>query len=343
MARQYHRQLGDARKYKTISHYRAYHGVTGHALAASGWPWTRSPYEPLAAGFVHVHAPDAYRPPFDVDPAEVGRTYARLVEEVIVHEAPETISSFITEPILMSAGVVVPPRDYLPRIRELCDAHDIVLIFDEMITGFGRTGRLFAADLFETWPDILVLGKGMTGGYAPLSAAVITERLAEAFWGETADAVQFAGGHTYAGNPVACAVGLEALRQTVELNVARNAVERGAQALERLHALAAELPQVGDVRGEGLLLGLEFVADPATRTRFPAEAGVGVRIREEARRRGLLLRASHWMAVFAPPLTTTADELDAMLDIFETSVGVVLGSRQPRDGALSVPAAGERR
>lgn len=182
MGRQYHRQLGDPRKYKTISHYRAYHGVTGQALAASGWPWARAPYEPLAAGFLHVHAPDAYRPPFDTDPAEIGRTYARLVEDVIVHEAPETISSFITEPILMSGGVIVPPRDYLPRIRELCDAHDIVLIFDEMITGFGRTGKPFGADLFETWPDILVLGKGMTGGYAALSAAVMTERLAEAFW-----------------------------------------------------------------------------------------------------------------------------------------------------------------
>jgi len=177
MARQFHRQAGDPRKYKVLSHYRAYHGVTGHALAASGWRASRSPYEPLAAGFVHLHTPDPYRPPFDVDPAEVGATYVRLVEQVIELEGPETIAALITEPILMSAGVVIPPPDYPPALRALCDRHDIVLVFDEIITGFGRTGRLFASELTATWPDILVFGKGLTGGYVALSATVITDRL----------------------------------------------------------------------------------------------------------------------------------------------------------------------
>ena len=183
MARQFHRQAGDPRKYKVLSHYRAYHGVTGHALAASGWRASRSPYEPFAAGFVHLHTPDPYRPPFDVDPADVAATYVRLVEQVIELEGPETIAALITEPILMTAGVVIPPEGYLPALRDLCDRHDIVLVFDEIITGFGRTGHLFASELFSTWPDILVLGKGLTGGYMALSATVITDRIAQAFWG----------------------------------------------------------------------------------------------------------------------------------------------------------------
>ena len=220
-----------------LSHYRGYHGVTGQALAASGWRAHKSPYEPLAPGFVHLHTPDPYRPPFEVDPAEVGATYVRLVEQVIELEGPETIAALVTEPILMSAGVVIPPDGYLPALRALCDEHDIVLVFDEIITGFGRIGRLFAAELFSTWPDIFVFGKGLTGGYMPLSATVITDRLAEAFWGEPGQ--EFAAGHTYAGNPVACAAGLAALEELRERDLVANAAARGEQALERLRATSS--------------------------------------------------------------------------------------------------------
>lgn len=323
MARQFHRQAGDPRKYKVLSHYRGYHGVTGHALAASGWRASRSPYEPLAAGFVHLHTPDPYRPPFDVDPGQVAATYARLVEEVIELEGPETIAALVTEPILMTAGVVVPPEGYLPALRELCDRHDIVLIFDEIITGFGRTGHLFASELFATWPDILVFGKGLTGGYVALSATVLTDRLAQAFWG--APGQEFAAGHTYAGNPVACAAGLAALAEIRERDLVANAAARGEQGLARLRSLRARVPGIGDVRGQGLLFGLEFVRHPETKEQFPAAENVGVEVREAARRKGLLLRASHWMAVLAPPLTITAEELDELLDIFEGAVTEVVG------------------
>jgi adenosylmethionine-8-amino-7-oxononanoate aminotransferase len=329
MARQFHRQAGDPRKYKVLSHYRAYHGVTGHALAASGWRASRSPYEPLPAGFVHLHTPDPYRPPFDVDPAEVGATYVRLVEQVIELEGPETIAALITEPILMTAGVVVPPEGYLRALRELCDRHDIVLVFDEIITGFGRTGRLFASELFDTWPDILVFGKGLTGGYVALSATVVTDRMAQAFWGPAG--VEFAAGHTYAGNPVACAAGLAALEELRERDLVANAAARGDQALERLRALRSRVAGIGDVRAQGLLLGLEFVADRETKKPFPAAENVGVKVREAARRKGLLLRASHWMAVLAPPLTTTAGELDELLDLLDEAVTEVVGRPLRKD------------
>jgi adenosylmethionine-8-amino-7-oxononanoate aminotransferase len=322
MARQFHRQAGDPRKYKVLSHYRAYHGVTGQALAASGWRAHRTPYEPLAGGFVHLHTPDQYRPPFDFDAVDLAASYVRLVEQVIELEGPETIAALITEPILMSAGVVIPPDGYLPALRALCDTHDIVLVFDEIITGFGRTGRLFASELFSTWPDILVFGKGLTAGYVALSATVITDRLAQAFWG--AQGLEFAAGHTYAGNPVACAVGLAALEEMRARDVVANAAARGDQALERLRSLPLSRAGVGDVRGQGLLLGLEFVRDRETKEPFPATENVGIRVREAARRKGLLLRASHWMAVLAPPLTTTAEELDEMLDILDEVLAEVL-------------------
>lgn len=326
MARQYHKQTGAATKYKVLSHYRAYHGATGHALAAGGWPGWRAAYEPLPGGFIHLHTPDTYQVPFPAPPDALGATYARLAEEVIQLDGPETIAAFITEPILTSAGVVVPPRDYLPRIRALCDRYDILLIYDEIITGFGRTGTLFAAEHTNAWPDIFCLGKGMSGGYAPLAATVVTGRVGQAFWGEAADAVQFHAGHTYGGSPVACAVGLAAIRQIVEEHVVENAKARGAQAKARLLELQQRRPVIGDVRGEGLLVGVELVQDPATRQRFPAEANFGIRVRDAARRRKLLLRASHWMVAFAPPLTTTAPEVDEILDIFEAALDDVLKS-----------------
>jgi adenosylmethionine-8-amino-7-oxononanoate aminotransferase len=223
----------------------------------------------------------------------------------------------------MTAGVVIPPHGYLPALRDLCDRHDIVLIFDEIITGFGRTGHLFAAELFSTWPDILVFGKGLTGGYVALSATVITDRLAQAFWGPAG--VEFAAGHTYAGNPVACAAGLAALEEMRERDLVANAAARGEQGLGRLRSLQARVPGIGDVRGQGLLFGLEFVRDPETKEQFAAAENVGVKVREAARSKGLLLRASHWMAVLAPPLTTTAEELDELLDIFEEAVTEVVG------------------
>jgi adenosylmethionine-8-amino-7-oxononanoate aminotransferase len=319
IARQYHKQTGNATKYKILSHYRAYHGGTGNAVAAGGWPTWRAPYEPVAGGFVHLHTPDPYRPPFDVAPDAVAETYLRLVEETIEMEGPSTIAALITEPILMSAGVVVPPEGYLPGLRELCDRHGILLIFDEIITAFGRVGRMFASELFETWPDIMCLGKGMSGGYAPLSAVVMTPEVAAAFWGDPRDLVQFHSGHTYGANPVACAIGIAAIAEIVERRLDENAVRQGDRLIAGLRRAQDRHPAIGDVRGRGLLVGLELVRDRTTRERFPADLEMGVRIRAEARRRGLLLRAGHWMVVLAPPLTISAAEVDEVIAILDES------------------------
>jgi adenosylmethionine-8-amino-7-oxononanoate aminotransferase len=315
IARQYHKQTGNAGKYKILSHYRSYHGATGHAVAASGWPAWRTPYEPLAGGFIHLHTPDPYRPPFEVAPDRVAATYLRLVEETIELEDPRTIAALITEPVLMSAGVVVPPETYLPGLRDLCDRHGILLIFDEIITAFGRLGAMFASELLATWADIMCLGKGLSGGYAPLSAVVLSSGIADAFWGEPRDLVQFHSGHTYGANPVACAIGIAAVDQIIRDGICANAVEQGQRLRAGLRRLQERHPWIGDVRGQGLLVGVELVQDQVGRTRFPAEAALGTRVRDAARARGLLLRASHWMLVYAPPLTITAPEVDEILAI----------------------------
>lgn len=333
IARQYHKQTGSAGRYKILSHYRSYHGATGNAVAASGWPTWRAPYEPLAAGFIHLHTPDSYRPPFDVAPEAVAATYLRLVEETIEMEDPRTIAALITEPVLMSAGVLVPPEGYLAGLRELCDRHGILLIFDEIITAFGRLGAMFAADLLGTWPDIMCLGKGLSGGYAPLSAVVLDRRIADVFWGEPRDLVQFHSGHTYGANPVACAIGLAAVRQLVRDEIPANAVRQGERLRAGLRRLQDRFEWIGDIRGLGLLVGVELVQDRATRVRFPAEVGLGTRIRDAAMARGLLVRAGHWMLVLAPPLTIQEDEVDEVLRILEAAFDDVAAS------GVTAPAA----
>jgi putrescine aminotransferase len=348
IARQYQKQTGHATKYKILSHYRAYHGGTGNAVAAGGWPGWRAPYEPIPTGFVHLHTPDTYRPPFDTTPEAIGPSYLRLVEETIEMEGPSTIAALITEPVLMSAGVVIPPESYLPGLRELCDRHGILLIFDEIITAFGRVGRMFASEMFATWPDILCLGKGMSGGYAPLSAVVMTPEVAGAFWGEPREQVQFHSGHTYGANPVACAIGIAAIAEITERRLDDNAARQGDRLVAGLRRAQDRHPAIGDVRGRGLLVGVELVRDRATRERFPADVEVGVRVRAEARRRGLLFRATHWMFVLAPPLTITDAETDEVLGILEASLDAALagieggaaGSTSPGVGAAAAPRPG---
>lgn len=337
MARQYHKQTGSPGKFKVLSHYKSYHGATGQSLAAGGWPAWRAPYEPLASGFIHLHAPETYQARFPGNPAALAETYARLVEDVITLEGPQTIAALITEPIQMSAGVIMPPADYLPRLREICDRYNITLIFDEVITGFGRSGKLFAAEHWNTWPDIFCFGKGMTGAYAALSCITVVDRIAAAFWGEDAANVHFQAGHTFGGNPIAAAVAHAAIRQIFDDGIVANAQARGVQLKARLQELQSRFPVLGDIRGEGLIVGVEFVRDPATRASFPEAARFGLRIREAARRRGLLLRASHWMIAFGPPLIVSAAEIDMIMDIFEAALAEALTSLDPEHAPLATP------
>jgi adenosylmethionine-8-amino-7-oxononanoate aminotransferase len=211
--------------------------------------------------------------------------------------------------------------EYLKILRQLCDEYNILLIFDEIITGFGRTGGLFAANTFDVVPDILCCGKGMSSGYAPLAAALLREPIAKAFWG--APGTEFAHGHTYAGNPVSCAAGLASIREIVERRLPENSRRVGAHLVQRLEALRP-LGIIGDIRGKGLMIGVELVEDPATKKPFAPEVKLGLRIGKQALANGLLLRYDpHWIA-FGPPLIVTAEDIDQMVAILEQSIREVL-------------------
>jgi adenosylmethionine-8-amino-7-oxononanoate aminotransferase len=321
MARQFAAQEGNGKKFKVLSHYRGYHGGTGHALAASGSPAWRSVYEPLGPGFIHVHPPFTYAARFGLEGEALSAAAAALLEETIVLEGPETIAAFITEPIMLSAGVRVPPPGYLQRVRAICDRHEILLIFDEIITGFGRTGHLFASNLFGVTPDLLSFGKGISGGYAPLSGVLIQDRVARTFWGDIDDNVQFRAGHTYAGNPVACAVGVAAVSEILERGLIQNASRMGQRLQIGLAALADKHACIVDVRGEGLLLAVEFAQDRKTREPFPESLKFGGRVHKAARANGLLIREGPNFVAIAPPLVVTEAEVDDMVELMDRAIG----------------------
>ena len=319
LARQYHRQTGQAGRYKILSHYRGYHGGTGHALAASGWPTWKIPFEPMAPGFVHVHTPDPDSTPTPVaSHDEASSLYLEMVRQTIEFEGPESVAAIITEPILMSAGIVVPPDSYLRGLRDLCDRHGILLIFDEIITGFGRTGTWFAAEHSGAWPDIICCGKGVTGGYSPLSIVLMTDRVAAPFWGEPEERVQFFSGHTYGGNPVACAAALASIDYIVRHSVLAHVAAMGERLRALLEDLRARHPSIRLVRGRGLLQGIVF-SDEAQATDGHVH-GFGGFVAAQARQRGLLLRASPWFVAIGPPLVTTEAELVEMIGILDEAI-----------------------
>ena len=327
IARQYWKQASHPRKYKIVARYGGYHGATMGALSATGGWERKSVFEPLVAGFLHHHPPHVVRALLrdlgqEADAAAAGIASARLVERTIESEDPETVAAVIVEPIsISSAGYVVPPREYYETLRAACDRLDVLLIFDEIITGFGRLGEWFGADYFGVAPDLLCCGKGMGGGYAPLSAVLIAGRVWEAFLGEAGDRREFHHGHTFGGNPVAAAVGCAAIDEIEARDLIGNARRQGAHVRARLEELQREHPNtVGEVRGAGLLQGFEFHAE-----RYPKSGRPGKRFEALARERGLIARCGDDYVAFAPPLVAQRGDLDEMLDITSSCLREVAG------------------
>ena len=210
MSLQYHKQTGHPEKYKIIGTYGSYHGGTFGALSASGVSARRTTFEPLM-GMMHVHPPIFERCPLALNSTQCAISCVLQFEEVIRREDPETVAAMIVEPIMNVEGLIIPPASYFQQLRKICDKYNVLLIFDEVITGFGRTGTMFFAEQTGIWPDLLACGKGMSGGYAPLGATIVADKVAEAFWGDPDEKVQFNAGHTFAGNPLSCATGLAVL------------------------------------------------------------------------------------------------------------------------------------
>ncbi len=324
IARQFHRLTGHPGKYKVISRYLSWHGSTLGALSASGLKGRKTVNEPLAPGFLHVFPPTCYRCPFGKSYPSCDITCATLIGQVVEMEDPETVAAIMVEPIGHTGGIIDPPPEYLPILREVCDRYNILLIFDEIITGAGRTGHLFAAETFGVVPDVLCTAKGLAGGYAPLSAMICTKRIGDVFWGPVAVNPGFVEGHTFEGNPLSCAAGVAVLREIIDRDLCGNARTQGARLRAGFERLARKHGIIGDIRGKGLLQGIEFVQDVATKKPFPAETAFGVRVGRRALANGLLCRFDpNWLA-FGPPLVTTAEQIDEMVELLDRSIAEAL-------------------
>jgi adenosylmethionine-8-amino-7-oxononanoate aminotransferase len=296
------------------------------SLAASGLKSRKTVNEPLPGGFVKVFPPTCYRCPFgkEYDGGRCGTTCATLVNDVIELEDPATIAAIIVEPIGHTGGIIDPPQEYLPLLREYCTRHDILLIFDEIITGAGRTGRMFAAETFGVIPDAIATGKGISGGFVPISALIVRQPVADVFWGPIATNPGFVEGHTNEGHPVACAGAIAVIQEIIERDLCGNARRQGERLRQAFAAMAEKYGCIGDLRGKGLLQGIEFVRNVKTKESFPAEIGFGVRVGKRALRHGLLCRFDpHWLA-FGPALVSTAEQIDEMAAVLDRSLGEVL-------------------
>jgi taurine-pyruvate aminotransferase len=321
VVRQYHQQRGEPHRFKVIARYRAYHGSTYGALAATGQALRRHQYEPLPPGFIHVAPPDPYRDAIAADDLDAyGRRCAAELERTIQFELPETVAAVIMEPIITGGGILIPPDSYLPAVKEACERHGALLIVDEVICGFGRTGEWFGYERSGVRPDIVTMAKGITSAYVPLAAAVVDEEIFAAFPSAGGDPGRLRHINTFGGHPAGCAVALENIAIMEEERLVERSAEVGAQLLARLRDALAGHPLVGDVRGRGLLVGLEVVADRETRA--PAPLATSVRLMGAAQKRGLLLGRNADTAAgldnvlaLAPPLSLTDDDVDHIVDV----------------------------
>jgi adenosylmethionine-8-amino-7-oxononanoate aminotransferase len=323
LVRQYFEQTGKPHKKTIISRYLNFHGVTLGALTATGMPNRKTPFEPLSGGFRHIAPPYCIRCPYDLTYPECDVLCARILEQVIVYENPDTVAAFMAEPIQLSTGNIVPPPEYWPIIRDICDKYDVMIILDEVATGMGRTGKWWGADTFGFVPDVLCMGKGMGAGFIPLSGVAFRDEVADVFISEDKERA-FADGHTYGGNPVACAAGIAVLHELEERNLVEQCYQRGQYLTDRLEELK-DLGVIGDVRGRGLMIGVEFVQDPETMEQFPEEQAFGVKVGKNCvfDKKMLVRYAPHWVAV-APPFIISEEQIDDMVSRLRQAIVEVL-------------------
>ena len=322
-ARWFWRAQGRPEKTKIVARRLSYHGSTVAAASATGVPEFSEPFGPRLPGFLHIESPYPYRFLGGGDQESPGVSAANLLEEAILREGPETVAAFIAEPIQGGGGgVIVPPDDYFARIRAICDQYDVLFLGDEVITGFGRTGRWFALEHWGVAPDIVQFAKGITSGYMPLGGIGVSDRI-KAVLDAAPPERRWWHGLTNSGHPVACAVALANLDVIEEERLVARAGELGARLLAGLHTLDGHA-QVGEVRGLGLLAGIELVADRASKTPFPAAAGVGKRVRAELLRGGLATRVLDEIICLAPPVVTTPAQIDRIVEITRAAIDAVL-------------------
>ena len=320
-ARSFWNSKGQPEKNKVISRQWGYHGTTLAALSCTGispyWPQ----FEPRVQGVSHIPSPYPYR--YEENPDELpGRAAADELEKEILRQGPDTVAMFLAEPVQGAGGVIVPPDGYFPRIREICDLYNVLLVADEVITGFGRTGKLFALDHWNVEPDIVQFAKAITSGYFPLGGIGVNNEIAETLF-ENQDAWMHA--FTYSGHPVGCAIAMRNLDLIETENFLQQATDKGNFLANSLRARLSDHAHVGEVRGLGLMCAIEFVQDKTTKQEFPAEATIGPKIQQAAADRGLFSRLRGDVFCLAPPIISSRTILEEIINIMSDSVREVLG------------------
>lgn len=323
LARQYHKLRGEAGRVKFLSLKKGYHGT--HTLAASvnGNANFRTQYEPLMPGCYHVPAPYPYRNPFnETDPARLAGHVLAAIEDEIRFQDPSTIAAFIMEPVLGAGGVIPPHESFMPGVRDLCTKYGILLIADEIITAFGRTGDWSGSRHWGVRPDMMTTAKAITNGYFPFGALMISDEVAEVFEGDTTGKGAIASGYTYSGHPVGAAAAIACIKETVRLNVTENAAARGAQMFAGLEALKSKYEIIGDVRGgHGLMSALELVSDRASKA--PIDKQSIAAVQRGAYASGAMIRVSGNNIILSPPLVLTDADVNTILSALEAGLSAV--------------------
>jgi putrescine---pyruvate transaminase len=319
IARQYHKLRGDKDRYKFISLRQGYHGVHFGGMSINGNTNFRRAYEPLLPGCFHIDTPWLYRNPYTNDETRLGEICAELLERELIFQGPDTVAAFIAEPVQGAGGVIVPPPNYWPLVRKICDKHGVLLIADEVVTGLGRTGAMFGTRHWGVNADLWCLAKGISSGYVPLGATAISGKVAQVFDDDKTGLGSIGHGYTYSAHPVAAAAALATLEQIETLDVVGN-VSRVSPAFQaRLRKLTETCSFVGDVRGVGLMLAIEMVAEKAKRTPLPRTSNIPSKIARAAYRRGLMVRISGANLILSPPLIITQDEVSYLCEALEGS------------------------
>lgn len=328
IARQYYQQKGEPNRYKILSRYRAYHGSTMGSLAATGQAQRKYKYEPLAPGFLHVAPPDEYRNPEEMlhdDPTTLPSV--KTIDQTITWEMSETVAAVIMEPIITGGGVIMPNEAYMKGVKEVCEKHGTLLIVDEVICGFGRTGKAFGFQNYGIQPDIVTMAKGLTSAYMPLSATAVRREIYEQF--TSVDEYEFLRHvNTFGGSPVACAVALKNIEIMENENLFEQSEILGAQLLQTLKANLTDHPFVGNIRGQGLLLGIELVEDKETKN--PLHVTQVNAVISACKEKGLIIGKNgvtvanyNNVLTLSPPLSITYEEMNFIATTFIEAVNSI--------------------
>jgi putrescine aminotransferase len=322
LARQYHKINGQPERTKFIALKKGYHGTHFGGASVNGNANFRRNYEPLLPGVTHLASPYLYRNPFGTeDPAVLAGLIARQFEDEIAFQGADTIAALIMEPVLGAGGVIVPHETFMPLMRDICDRHGILLIADEVITAFGRTGAWTGSRLWGVKPDFMSTAKAITNGYFPFGAVMIADRIVEAFEANKNSFGAIGHGYTYSGHPVGAAAALATLKETRRADVATNAAARGAELMAGLEGLKAKHEIIGDVRGKGLMCALELVAD--RKTKASAAKDVVATIYEGTYEAGVMVRTSGANIILSPPLVITTKDVERIVAALDAGLARV--------------------